>query len=180
MRIVAGKYRAKQLFVPKGIDVRPTLERTREALFSILYSKGIDFSQTKVLDVFAGTGAFGFEALSRGALKVTFVDKDVKPVLKNATLFEAEKSKINIVKADASCLPMFPDKYNLVFMDAPYNKGLTEKAINSLIKNDLIADGGLCLIETAKDEDVDFPDNFVFCDERIYAIAKIRFFYFKK
>ena len=92
MRIVAGKYKAKQLFVPKGIDVRPTLERTREALFSILYSKGIDFSNTDVLDVFAGTGAFGFEALSRGAKSVTFIDKDTKPVIKNSTLFEQEES----------------------------------------------------------------------------------------
>lgn len=180
MRIVAGKYKAKQLFVPKGIDVRPTLERTREALFSILYSKGIDFSQTKVLDVFAGTGAFGFEALSRGALKVTFVDKDVKPVLKNAALFETEKSKINIVKADATCLPMLSDKYDLIFMDAPYNKGLTEKAIKSLMKNNLITDNALFLIETAKDEHIDFPSNLTFCDERIYGIAKISFFYFKK
>ena len=71
MRIVAGKYKAKQLFVPKGLNVRPTLERTREALFSILYSKGIDFSDVDVLDVFAGTGAFSFETLSSGARTIT-------------------------------------------------------------------------------------------------------------
>ena len=66
MRIVAGKYKAKKLFVPSGQNVRPTLERTREALFSILYSKGIDFSQTSVLDVFAGTGAVGSFFANKG------------------------------------------------------------------------------------------------------------------
>ena len=180
MRIVAGKYKAKKLFVPSGQNVRPTLERTREALFSILYSKGIDFSQTSVLDVFAGTGAFGFEALSRGARSVTFIDKDTKPVMKNASLFEQEKNKIRIIKADAANLPFSDKKYNLIFMDAPYAKGLTELAINSLLKKDLIADNALCLIETQKDENIDFNACFEQCDERIYGIAKIRFFVYKK
>lgn len=180
MRIVAGKYKAKQLFVPKGQNVRPTLERTREALFSILYSKGINFNDINVLDVFAGTGAFGFEALSRGAKTITFIDKDVKPVLKNATLFEAEKDKIKIIKADVSNLPYLSEKYNLVFMDAPYEKGLTEIAISSLLKKDLIADNALCLIETQKDENISFPTEFSVCDERNYGIAKIRFFVYKK
>jgi len=180
MRIVAGKYKAKQLFVPKGVDVRPTLERTREALFSILYSKGIDLSKTNVLDVFAGTGAFGFEALSRGARKVTFIDKDTQPVLKNASLFEAEKDKINIIKANVSDLPLINEEYNLIFMDAPYAKGLTEQAIESLIKTDLMMDNALCLVETRKDENIDFPNNFDLCDERVYGIAKIRFFSVKK
>ncbi len=180
MRIVAGKYKAKQLFVPKGVDVRPTLERTREALFSILYSKGIDLSKTKVLDVFAGTGAFGFEALSRGAMKITFIDKDTSPVLKNASLFENDKDKIRVIKTDVSKIFNLSEKYNLIFMDAPYSKGLTAIAINSLIKQDLIADGALLLVETQKDENIDFPLCFELCDERIYGIAKIRFFTYKK
>ena len=180
MRIVAGKYKAKQLFVPKGIDVRPTLERTREALFSILYSKGIDFSNTDVLDVFAGTGAFGFEALSRGAKSVTFIDKDTKPVVKNAALFEQEKAKINIIKSDVSSILYQQKKYNLIFMDAPYAKGLTEIALDSLIKKDLIDNNALCIVETRKDESIEFPSCFEQCDERIYGIAKIMFFWYKK
>jgi 16S rRNA (guanine966-N2)-methyltransferase len=180
MRIVAGKYKAKRLFAPKDIAVRPTLERTREALFSILYSKGIDFNNTRVLDVFAGTGAFGFEALSRGAQKVTFIDKDTQIVQKNAALFEAEKNKISIIKANVSVLPYMPEKYNLLFMDAPYDKGLTEVAIESLLKRDLIDDNALCLIETQKDETLNLPNNFEFFDERVYGIAKIRFFIYKK
>lgn len=180
MRIVAGKYKAKKLFVPSGQNVRPTLERTREALFSILYSKGIDFSQTSVLDVFAGTGAFGFEALSRGAKKVTFVDKDVLLVNKNATLFEKDKEKIKIIKADVLKMPFIKETFDLVFMDAPYSKGLTQVAIQGLIKQGLITDGTLLLIETQKDEEILFPSEFELCDERDYGIAKIRFFYYKK
>ncbi len=180
MRIVAGKYKSKQLFVPKGIDVRPTLERTRESIFNILYSKGIDFKTINVLDIFAGTGAFGFEALSRGARKVTFIDKDIRPVLKNASLFEAEKDKIKIIKANASDLPLINEKYNLIFMDAPYAKGLTEQAIESLIKTDLMMYNALCLVETGKDENIVFPNSFDLCDERVYGIAKIRFFSVKK
>lgn len=180
MRIVAGKYKAKQLFVPKGIDVRPTLERTREALFSILYSKQIVFEETSVLDVFAGTGAFGFEALSRGAKNVTFIDKDTKPVLKNAALFTNDKEKINIIKADINNLPTATKQYNLIFMDAPYSKGLTEKAIENLIKNNYITDNALILVETLKSEEIIFPNNFELCDDRTYGIAKIRFFIFKK
>lgn len=180
MRIVAGKYKAKQLFVPKGIDVRPTLERTREALFSILYSKGVDFNATNVLDVFAGTGAFGFEALSRGAKTVTFIDKDVQPVLKNAALFESDKNKIKIIKCDVTNLPFLSEKYDLIFMDAPYAKGLTELAIENLLKKNLISENALCLIETQKNENICFPESFILCDERNYGIAKIRFFIYKK
>ena len=180
MRIVAGKYKAKQLFVPKGQNVRPTLERTREALFSILYSKGVDFTDTSVLDVFAGTGAFGFEALSRGAKKVTFVDKDTKPVLKNASLFENDKEKIRIIKADVVNFPALNEQFDLVFMDAPYGKGLTQIAINELIKKGLITDGTWFLIETSKEEPIELPSNFEKCDKRIYGIAKIEFFIYKK
>ena len=180
MRIVAGKYKGKQLFVPKGLDVRPTLERTREALFSILYSMGINFADIDVLDVFAGTGAFGFEALSRGAKTVTFIDIDTKSVLKNAALFEKEKNKIEIIKSDIAHITYRQKKYNLIFMDAPYAKGLTEIAIANLVKKDLIAENALCLIETRKDEDIKFPECFELCDERIYAINKIKFFWYKK
>lgn len=180
MRIVSGKYKAKQLFVPKGRDVRPTLERTREALFNILYSMGICFQDTDVLDVFAGTGAFGFEALSRGAKSVTFIDIDTKPVLKNAALFEKEQDKIEIIKSDVSHINYRQKKYNLIFMDAPYAKGLTEIAIANLVKKDMIAENALCIIETQKDEIIDFPACLEEFDERIYGIAKIKFFRYKK
>ncbi|MBQ8870033.1 MAG: 16S rRNA (guanine(966)-N(2))-methyltransferase RsmD [Alphaproteobacteria bacterium] len=180
MKIVAGKYKGKQLFVPKGLDVRPTLERTREALFSILYSMGINFADIDVLDVFAGTGSFGFEALSRGAKTVTFIDIDTKPVLKNAALFEKEKNKIEIIKSDIAHIKYRHKKYNLIFMDAPYGKGLTELAVQSLIKKDLIAENALCLIETRKDENISFPECFELCDQRIYALNKIEFFWYKK
>lgn len=176
MRIVAGKYRGKKLFTPDYDGVRPTSERAREALFSILYSRFSGLDNCKVLDIFAGTGAFGLEALSRGAEKVAFVDKTPKLLNKNTALFSAEKDKIKIVCADALRLPAADEAYNLIFSDAPYAQNLSVKALCEAAAKGWIADGALCLVETRKDEELSLPENFVQVDERIYGIAKISFY----
>ena len=176
MRIVAGKYRGKKLFTPDYEGVRPTSERAREALFSILYSRLGGFGECKVLDIFAGTGAFGFEALSRGAAKAAFVDKNPKLLNKNTALFLPEKDKIKIVAADALRLPPAAEAYNLIFSDAPYAQNLSEKAICEAAAKGWIANGALCLIETRKDEKLTLPEFFTQVDERTYGIAKISFY----
>lgn len=176
MRIVAGKYRGKKLFTPDYEGVRPTSERAREALFSILYSRLGGFSECKVLDIFAGTGAFGFEALSRGAAKAAFVDKNPKLLNKNTALFLPEKDKIKIVVADALRLPPATEAYNLIFSDAPYAQNLSAKAIREAAAKGWIANGALCLIETRKDEELTLPEFFTQVDERTYGIAKISFY----
>ena len=178
MNIVGGKYRGKKLNTPKDMSVRPTLERTREALFNILYSKIGDIKDFDVADIFAGTGAFGLEALSRGAKSVTFADKDIALIAKNAALFTAEKEKIKIIKTDATNLPLSLKPFDLVFCDAPYEKGLTLPAVESLVQKKWLKDGALCLIETGKSETLNLPEAFEQIDERIYGAAKIRFFIF--
>lgn len=179
MRIIAGKYRGKKLFAPDNYEVRPTAERAREALFNILYSHLGGFAQCRVLDVFAGTGAFGLEALSRGAQEVALIDKNIRLAQKNAQLFSQDIDKIALISADAAALPFASKPFNLLFMDAPYAKGLSEKAILSLQQKGWLEDNALCLVEMRKDEVLNLPENFVFYDERIYGLAKIAFYIYR-
>lgn len=180
MRIISGKYRGKKLFTPAGKEVRPTAERAREALFSILYSRLGSLAECRVLDVFAGTGAFGLEALSRGAKNVTFIDKDIRLLTKNTALFKAENDKIKVISASVEKLPAAQEKYNILFMDAPYAQGLSELAMQRLIDGDWLEPNALCLVETRCDENFVGGENLCLLDERIYGIAKIRIYAYKK
>ena len=176
MRIVAGKYRGKKLWAPTGKDVRPTSERAREALFSILYSKiGGNYTAMNMADIYAGTGAFGFEALSRGFKSVTFVDINTTAVQKNVKLFPTETDKIKIITADATHLPKARQKFDLIFTDAPYALGLTEKTLAQILQQEWLSENGVCIVETRKDETTDIPEAFDLIDERIYGLAKVIF-----
>jgi len=176
MRIVGGKYRGKKLWVPEGRNVRPTSERAREAIFNILYSKlGGDYSALSLLDIFCGTGAFGFEALSRGFQHVTFLDADTVPVQKNAKLFAAEKERFTILKNDATRLSKARRKFDVVFMDAPYARGLSEAALGQLLSQNWLSDHAVCIVEIRKDERWPLPEGVVLLDERVYGLARIIF-----
>src|SRR3954471_4630258 len=113
MRVVAGRYGGRTLKAPRGSDVRPTADRVREALFSILG----DVGGLRVLDLFAGTGALGIEALSRGAAACTFVDRDPRPVRTN---LEALEIDAEIRRGDALGSLRAGDHYDLVLLDPPY------------------------------------------------------------
>ena len=176
MRIVAGQYRGKKLWTPEGKEVRPTSERAREAIFNILHSHlGSDYSAVRLADIFAGTGAFGLEALSRGAASITLVDKDTSLAAKNAKMFVKEQAKIKLIKADALNLPHLRDKFNMVFMDAPYAKGLTEEVLKQLLEKDWLEPNSLCIVEIKKDEHIDIPQKYELLDERVYGLARILF-----
>ena len=178
MRIAAGKYRGKKLITPQNTEVRPTSDRARESIFNILYSRFGGVQDKSVLDVFAGTGALGLEALSRGAKKVCFVDKDVKLVRQNAALFPSEKDNIDILCADL-CLPLRAKvAYDLIFSDAPYDKGLNEKALENLAQSGFILPEAVCVVETRHNETLYLPQNFERVDERVYGMAKVCFFIF--
>ena len=176
MRIVAGQYRGKKLWTPEGKEVRPTSERAREAIFNILNSHLCsDYGAVRLVDIFAGTGAFGLEALSRGAASVTLVDKDTSLAAKNAKMFVKEQAKIKLIKADALNLPRLRDKFNIVFMDAPYAKGLTEEVLKQLLEKDWLEPNSLCIVEIKKDEHIDIPQEYELLDERVYGLARILF-----
>ena len=172
MRIIGGKYRGKKLFSPVSKNVRPTSDKAREALFNILRNRmGADFSAYKMIDIFSGSGAFALEALSQGFGKVALVDVDIKDLQRNVKLFENEKQKIEVIKADATNILLVNDKFDVVFMDAPYNKGLTEKALLSV--SGILNNGALCMVELEKNEVCEFPKCYNILDERHYGIAKV-------
>ena len=174
MRIISGTKRGKVLFTPKDERIRPTSDRAREALFSIIISKiGDTLQKMSVLDIFSGTGAFGLEAASRGAKNVTFVDIDLNLTEKNAKLCGFEN--IDFIKRDARLLPPAKRQYNLIFMDAPYNLGLSTPTLENLLQQGYSAPDALIIVETAKDEELTIPENLKLFDERIYGAAKFRF-----
>ena len=172
MRIIGGKYKGKKLFSPVSDNVRPTSDRAREALFNIMRSRlGHDFSSLKFIDVFSGSGAMGLEALSQGVAKVVLVDLDTKDLQKNVKLFECEKEKIEVVKTDITKSILLNDKFDVVFMDAPYNKGLSEIALQKVAE--YLKHGTFCMIEVAKNETCNLPTNYRLLDERNYGVAKV-------
>ncbi len=172
MRIIGGKYRGKKLISPVSDKVRPTSDRAREALFNILRSRlGADFRQLKLLDLFAGSGAFALEAISQGFAKVTMIDIDTSNLLKNVNLFALEKDKISVIKADLTKTFVVDDKYDVLFMDAPYQQGFTEKALASCCL--CLNSGALCLIELRKDEILNLPSKYRYIDEKRYGMAKV-------
>lgn len=173
MRIIGGKFKGKKLFTPgPKDDVRPTTDYAREALFNVLSNK-FNFSDIKMLDVFCGTGAVGLEALSRGAKFVTFIDKSPAILQKNIKLFNF--SNYNIICSDATKLGKSATLYNLVFMDAPYNKGLSIPTLTNLLKQGFINEDSIIVVELQKDEQINLPAEFNIEQERCYGLAKFVF-----
>ncbi len=174
MRIIGGRYRGKKLFSPQSAAVRPTSDRAREAMFSILRARlGGDFSKLKLLDLFAGSGAFGLEAVSQGFAEVCLVDVDTAAAAKNAALFPNEKNKIKLLCGDAARLDGLDGVYDVLFMDAPYRKGLSEKALEAAAARRILKPGALCLIEVEKNESCILPPSYELLDERRYGLAKV-------
>lgn len=180
MRIISGNYRGKKLISPASEKVRPTSDRTREAVFNILYSKlSGALSENSLLDVFSGTGAFALEAVSRGIKQVGMIDVDTRDLLKNVALFPKEKDKIKVMRLNALDLPPAPKKYELLFMDAPYHQGISEKALAQVAEKGWLAEGALAIVEVEKNENLPLPEGYALIDERIYGLAKIYFLHYK-
>ena len=176
MRIIGGLYRGKKLLSPRSANIRPTADQAREAVFNILSSR-LDkpWNELSMADVFTGSGAFALEAVSRGVRDATLVDLDLTDAARNAALFPAEKGKIRLLKADAARLPAAPTPFDLIFLDAPYHKGLSEKALASLSKQNWIGPDSLCVVEQARDEKLLLPASLEIVDERAYVIARFLF-----
>ncbi len=180
MRIVAGKHRGRRLAAPEGDGVRPTSDRAREALFNVLAHRSFRADgrpmlvEARVLDIFAGTGAMGLEALSRGAARATFVERDraaLAALEKNiADLGEAARTAI--LRNDATALPSAKEAASLAFLDPPYGAGLAEPALNALAKGGWLEDGAVVIVEMGKREEMTPPVPFTPLDERRYGAAR--------
>ncbi len=156
MRIVAGEWRRRQLRAPPGEGTRPTADRTRETLFSMLASRLGSFEGLAVADLFAGSGALGLEALSRGAERCLFVEND-------ATALRALRGNIAALRAQQRCeviagsvLALGPAKAaaDLVLLDPPYHSGAGAVALDRLARLGWIGEATWVALETAKDEPV--------------------------
>lgn len=181
MRIIGGQYRGKKLISPLGDKVRPTSDQARESVFNVLNSKlPKPWSEIELLDLYTGTGAFAFEAISRGAKAVTMYDLDISNAKKNLALFPKEQSKIKLVQQDATDLPRACQTYDLIFMDAPYNRQLSEKTLESLIKNQYLSKSSVIIVEIFKRETLIPPSELELVDRRCYGIAEFLFFVTKK
>jgi 16S rRNA (guanine966-N2)-methyltransferase len=180
MRIVAGKYRGKQLTSPSDDSIRPTSDRARESIFNILGSRlGPVLEGKRVLDLFAGTGALGFEALSRGAAHVTFVETgaEARGLIRDHIQAFAVAGITKLLRRDATALgvPGTFGQFDLVFLDPPYNQGLGEKALAELAAHGWLAPDATIVWEEAAAADVTIPDGFTLDDTRIYGAAAMRF-----
>jgi 16S rRNA (guanine966-N2)-methyltransferase len=172
MRIIAGAWRGRPIAAPPGESTRPTSDRAREALFSMLQSRLGGFEKLRVADLFAGTGALGLEALSRGAAHCTFVENEraaVEMLKRNVAALKAEP-RADVRTQDATRLRGGP--YHLVLMDPPYGSGLGSKALANLAATGALAPGALVSLETARNEIVD-PSNLTVEAERTYGKAKL-------
>ncbi|OJX09531.1 MAG: 16S rRNA (guanine(966)-N(2))-methyltransferase RsmD [Caedibacter sp. 37-49] len=175
MRIVAGLYKGFSLKAPNSLKTRPTSDRARETIFNILNNYIQDYNELEVLDVFAGSGALGLEALSRKATAATFIEIDRDAI--NIIHHNINHLKINdackVLRLDATRLPHASKKFNLIFIDAPYNKGLTKKALSELFEKKWIAENAILVIEISVSETFFFPSYLKFLNERHIGITKV-------
>ena len=173
MRVVGGRLRSRPIASPKSDSVRPTSDRLREALFNILaHSYGDPVTDARVLDLFAGTGAIGIEAISRGADYALFVDEGVeaRALLRDNVESLGLGGVTRIFRRDASRLgPAHPlDPFSLVFLDPPYSKGLAEKSLISARDGGWLMPEALLVVEEAADAGFKAPDGFAELERRRY------------
>jgi len=173
MRIVGGRLKGRSLASPSSRDVRPTADRLRESVFNILiHAYGDPIEGARVLDLFAGTGALGIEAVSRGAAFALFVDNgtEARALLRNNVEALGLGGVTKVFRRDATNLgPAHPvEPFSLVFIDPPYAKGLAEKALASLRDGGWLTPGALLVVEEAKAAAIKAPEGFGELERRAY------------
>lgn len=184
MRIIAGEFRGRALAAPKGAQTRPTTDRTREALFNVLAHGAHPLEGARVLDLFAGSGALGFEALSRGARFALFVEEAAAAraaIRQNVETLDLQ-GRTRIFRRDATKLgarpAAFPEPFDLIFCDPPYGQGLVERALASARGGDWLAPGARIVAEHAKGEHPEWPAGLTLDETRDYGDTTIAFLIF--
>ena len=161
IRIIGGKWKGKKIYFNLNDDLRPTPDRAKETLFNWL---GQDLNKMYCLDLFSGTGALGLEALSRGAKKVTFVEKnkDYLQKIKKVYLEISEKRDCDFFCTD--CLEWVQNnsskvKYDLIFIDPPFNKNLIDNLLSNILRRELLSESGKIYFEFEKKLDLKIPES---------------------
>lgn len=179
MRIIGGEFRGRKLTPPSDNRIRPTSDRMRETIFNILEHSSAPLEGANILDVFAGTGAMGLEALSRGATHATFFDKSpvsLKLIKKNISLLKV-REKTTVKAVDAPLFPHAQKKYDIIFLDPPYNLDVINDTITTLNKKEYLAGHCMIIAESSSSEPLDFPDFLTVKKEKIYGGARFTFLY---
>lgn len=184
MRIVGGEFRGRSLATPKSDDIRPTTDRTRESLFNILshaYPQALD--GTRVLDLFAGTGAVGLEAMSRGARAALFIEQSVE----GRGLLHANIEALGVIgrakifRRDATALGSVGtmEPFDFLFADPPYAKGLGERALDAAARGGWLNDGALAILEERADIQPAAVDGFDLIEVRTFGDTRMHFYRYR-
>jgi 16S rRNA (guanine966-N2)-methyltransferase len=184
MRIVGGRFRGREIAGPATGTTRPTSDRVRESIFNILAHGIADFAleEARVMDLFAGTGALGLESLSRGAKFCLFVEDDASA----RGIIRSNADSCNVIgqckiwRRDATDLgPSAPQSpYDLVFADPPYDKGLGEKALLSLVEGAWLTPQAVIVLEEAEKTKITEIKGLTLLDQRVYGDTQVRFYRF--
>jgi len=181
MRVVGGKFRGRALAAPAHEGLRPTSDRVRESVFNILAHGVADFSLegTRVIDLFAGTGALGIEALSRGAGYCLFVEEapDARALIRTNVEALGLTGATRIFRRDATDLGPAGnmERYGLAFLDPPYGKGLGEKALIALRDGRWLVPGAIVVLEDRESVEVVLPPTFMEIDRRSWGDTQVVF-----
>lgn len=178
MRIVGGSHKGRRLTAPDGRVTRPTSDRARESLFNILaHSPLVELDDARVVDAFAGSGALGLEALSRGAGHVWFLESHhaALAALKANVAELRVADQATILRADATRPPPPVQPCTLALLDAPYDKELSAACLAALAARGWLAPGALAVVEVAAREALPTPAGFTVADERTYGAARVVF-----
>ena len=185
MRVVAGRFRGRALVAPDDISIRPTSDRVRESVFNILMHGIEDFTLdgTRVIDLFAGTGALGIEAVSRGAAFCLFVEEaaEARALIRRNVEALGLMGETRIFRRDATDLGPAGnmEPYGLAFLDPPYGKGLGEKALAGLAEGNWLKPGAVCVLEERAGESVAVPPRLEQIDARGWGETEVRFLRFR-
>ncbi len=179
LRVISGKCKGKKLFALKGLSLRPTSDRVKEAIFDLLQK----FPPGKnVLDLFAGTGALGIEALSRGAQKAVFVEGSARASVILRRNIEACRlgGQVEVVsrevQAGLKALEERGHSFDLIFLDPPYGKGLAYRTLESLSRSPILSPNPLIVAEHSPDEDLSSIPSLERIDRRKYGGTEVSFF----
>lgn len=174
MRVIAGKHKGRRIDCLEGKAIRPTSDMMRGAVFNML-NFNVDWEATNVLDICCGTGAFGIEALSRGAAFVGFVDssrESIEMTRHNLSKL-GDDDKVSVMQHSIENLPIAKKKYHVIYIDPPYFAGLVPKALRNLRDKGWVADNAIILAEMAERDKITAMDGYEITNERRYGNSKL-------
>lgn len=176
MRIICGKFRGKRLWTLEGNKTRPTSDKVKESVFNILASRG--GVGDRVLDLFAGSGALGIEALSRGATQVVFVDKNPSAVAVVKKNLASVGVHMPVYNTDwrVAVEKLNGRQFDLIFLDPPYALGVESELLAAIEAGGLLAEGGTVVLECASATQFDFDESYFEADKRVYSGTSVTFF----